>query len=196
MDGKTASKGRDYVDQILSTGMNYDSYLEHYGVGHEDGGHSGRWPYGSGERPYQRDPQMQKKVEKFGKEAAKQDAAKAVGRGVTRAAKATADTARKLAKKHEENKRKRAEEKAKREAEVKEQQRKAREDFKAKLIAEGDINQILDNKSMFTDQELNQALARANTLAGLKTRATPVEKQPTKQDIQNSKLEQQKQRQH
>lgn len=31
------------------------SYLMHYGKGHKDGGHSGRYPWGSGERPKQRD---------------------------------------------------------------------------------------------------------------------------------------------
>lgn len=30
-----------------------DDFLMHYGVGHLDGGHSGRYPYGSGEDPYQ-----------------------------------------------------------------------------------------------------------------------------------------------
>lgn len=30
------------------------SYLAHIGKGHEDGGHSGRYPWGSGEHPYQR----------------------------------------------------------------------------------------------------------------------------------------------
>lgn len=30
-----------------------DIHLKHYGVGHLHGGHSGRWPWGSGENPYQ-----------------------------------------------------------------------------------------------------------------------------------------------
>lgn len=30
-----------------------DDYLMHYGKGHKDGGHSGRYPWGSGEDPYQ-----------------------------------------------------------------------------------------------------------------------------------------------
>lgn len=30
-----------------------DDYLMHYGVGHENGGHSGRYPYGSGDDPFQ-----------------------------------------------------------------------------------------------------------------------------------------------
>lgn len=33
--------------------MGFDSFLAHIGVGHLDGGNSGRWPYGSGENPYQ-----------------------------------------------------------------------------------------------------------------------------------------------
>ena len=32
--------------------MNNDLYIMHYGVGHDKGGHSGRYPWGSGERPY------------------------------------------------------------------------------------------------------------------------------------------------
>lgn len=39
---------RDYM------GLDLTGYLMHYGVGHEDGGHSGRYKWGSGERPYQR----------------------------------------------------------------------------------------------------------------------------------------------
>ena len=31
----------------------YKDYLAHYGRGHLDGGHSGRYPYGSGDEPYQ-----------------------------------------------------------------------------------------------------------------------------------------------
>lgn len=31
----------------------YESFLAHIGVGHLDGGHSGRFPYGSGDNPYQ-----------------------------------------------------------------------------------------------------------------------------------------------
>lgn len=33
--------------------MDENDILEHYGVGHLDGGHSGRYPFGSGEDPYQ-----------------------------------------------------------------------------------------------------------------------------------------------
>lgn len=37
-----------YVGALVSS-----DYLEHYGVGHLDGGHSGRYPWGSGKRPKQ-----------------------------------------------------------------------------------------------------------------------------------------------
>ena len=33
-----------------------DLYLSHVGVGHDRGGHSGRYPWGSGENKYQHDP--------------------------------------------------------------------------------------------------------------------------------------------
>ena len=36
-------------------GMNASEFLVHYGVGHDKGGHSGRYPWGSGDRPKQRD---------------------------------------------------------------------------------------------------------------------------------------------
>lgn len=32
--------------------MNNNLYIMHYGVGHDKGGHSGRYPWGSGENPY------------------------------------------------------------------------------------------------------------------------------------------------
>jgi len=35
--------------------MSHEEFIQHYGVGHLDGGHSGRWPWGSGEDPYQSD---------------------------------------------------------------------------------------------------------------------------------------------
>lgn len=38
---------RDYI------GLDLTGYLMHYGVGHEHGGHSGRYPWGSGKRPRQ-----------------------------------------------------------------------------------------------------------------------------------------------
>lgn len=34
-------------------GIDYSYYLSHYGVGHDKGGHSGRYPWGSGNRPKQ-----------------------------------------------------------------------------------------------------------------------------------------------
>ena len=34
--------------------MYYDDFLMHEGKGHLDGGHSGRYPWGSGDNPYQR----------------------------------------------------------------------------------------------------------------------------------------------
>lgn len=32
--------------------LNDENALSHYGVGHEDGGHSGRYPWGSGEQEF------------------------------------------------------------------------------------------------------------------------------------------------
>lgn len=49
----------DYEDELLEFDESdidiSDDELEHEGVGHKDGGHSGRYPWGSGEHPFQRD---------------------------------------------------------------------------------------------------------------------------------------------
>ena len=37
-----------------SSKMIEENSIMHYGKGHLDGGHSGRYPWGSGEEPYQR----------------------------------------------------------------------------------------------------------------------------------------------
>jgi len=39
-------------------------YIMHYGVGHDEGGHSGRYPWGSGENPYQ-DIRARKNIYKY-----------------------------------------------------------------------------------------------------------------------------------
>lgn len=44
----------DYEDDIFLDPSLDDDELYHQGVGHEDGGHSGRYPWGSGDTPYQR----------------------------------------------------------------------------------------------------------------------------------------------
>lgn len=41
------------MNYIPEDGFMNDDYLMHYGKGHKDGGHSGRYPWGSGEDPYQ-----------------------------------------------------------------------------------------------------------------------------------------------
>ena len=41
-------------DFRMYQGMDFSDFLAHYGVGHEHGGHSGRFQWGSGERPWQR----------------------------------------------------------------------------------------------------------------------------------------------
>ena len=49
---------RDFINYII-----YGPELKHYGVGHLDGGHSGRYPWGSGENPEQRSNSFLKYVE-------------------------------------------------------------------------------------------------------------------------------------
>lgn len=41
-------------DFRLYQGMDFSDFLAHYGVGHEQGGHSGRYAFGSGKNPKQR----------------------------------------------------------------------------------------------------------------------------------------------
>lgn len=41
------------VEEMLAILDEDENTLKHYGVGHDRGGHSGRYPYGSGEDPYQ-----------------------------------------------------------------------------------------------------------------------------------------------
>ena len=41
-------------DIMNYVGKDSDNVLMHYGVGHLDGGNSGRYPWGSGDSPYQR----------------------------------------------------------------------------------------------------------------------------------------------
>lgn len=43
----------DMQDEIYVGRLVSDNYLAHYGVGHLNGGHSGRFPWGSGKRPMQ-----------------------------------------------------------------------------------------------------------------------------------------------
>lgn len=49
-----------YVGMLVSR----DS-LKHYGVGHLNGGHSGRYPWGSGKRPGQREEKLRKEIQEY-----------------------------------------------------------------------------------------------------------------------------------
>jgi len=42
-----------------------ENYLVHYGVGHDKGGHSGRYPWGSGDNPYQHSDHFLERVNKY-----------------------------------------------------------------------------------------------------------------------------------
>lgn len=53
---------QDFIKYIATGKYNEDS-LMHYGVGHLDGGHSGRYPWGSGENPEQRSNDFLKYVQ-------------------------------------------------------------------------------------------------------------------------------------
>lgn len=50
-----------------------DLYIMHYGVGHDKGGHSGRYPWGSGENPRQDDKMFRKMIKKNLKQSNKKD---------------------------------------------------------------------------------------------------------------------------
>lgn len=53
----------DWEDLIVMRDV--DGYLEHYGVGHENGGHSGRYPWGTGDSPYQRNAAFLQEVSRL-----------------------------------------------------------------------------------------------------------------------------------
>lgn len=65
---------------------NKDEYLAHYGVGHNKGGGSGRYPWGSGDRPYQR-------TRFDGVKGALKTGAKALGKGAVAVVKGTGKVA-------------------------------------------------------------------------------------------------------
>ena len=61
-------------------GVAKDPGLLHFGVGHLDGGHSGRWPWGSGENPFQHDDSFLSTVNRLRGEGMKEtDIAKSFG---------------------------------------------------------------------------------------------------------------------
>ena len=68
---------KDFINYII-----YGEELTHYGVGHLDGGHSGRYPWGSGENPEQRSNSFLKYVEKQ-REKGMSNADIAKGMGIT-----------------------------------------------------------------------------------------------------------------
>ena len=58
--------------------------LMHYGVGHENGGHSGRYPFGSGENPYQHSGDLLSRIEEMQKEGmTEKEIAKELGLSTT-----------------------------------------------------------------------------------------------------------------
>ena len=48
-----------------------DLYIMHYGVGHDKGGHSGRYPWGSGDNPRQSDALFRRTIKSNIKKAKK-----------------------------------------------------------------------------------------------------------------------------
>lgn len=50
--------------------IDYEDYLAHYGVGHLDGGHSGRYPYGSGKEPFQHASDFLNRIDELKKSGA------------------------------------------------------------------------------------------------------------------------------
>lgn len=55
----------DIKRYLGSAQMSNEEFIIHYGVGHLDGGNSGRYPWGSGENPYQRSIDFLARVEKL-----------------------------------------------------------------------------------------------------------------------------------
>ena len=55
------------MSNILKEIIANSKFLKHYGVGHDKGGHSGRYPWGSGEEPYQHSGDFLSRVDKLRK---------------------------------------------------------------------------------------------------------------------------------
>lgn len=67
----------EYISSIFEVN---DEVLAHYGVGHLDGGHSGRYPYGSGDNPNQHEIGLGKKISAMKKQGmSEREIAKALG---------------------------------------------------------------------------------------------------------------------
>ena len=57
-----------YVDEMKAYLTDTDDDIVHYGKGHLDGGHSGRYPWGSGDNPYQRSLDFMDRVDSLRKD--------------------------------------------------------------------------------------------------------------------------------
>jgi hypothetical protein len=64
----------EIASYLGSASMTEEEFIKHYGVGHLDGGHSGRYEWGSGKDPYQRERTFLDRINKLRSEGWKETA--------------------------------------------------------------------------------------------------------------------------
>ena len=127
----------------------HDKYLAHFGKGHLDGGKSGRYPWGSGERPRQSEERPRRNLKDLSKSmvaAAGRVGGRVVNMGMTGAKKAVPVVGKVQATESAETK----------------------EAMKKRLLARGNVSEILTNADLFTTNELNDFINRQRALSNIK----------------------------
>lgn len=63
---------KEIASYLGSASMSDEEFIEHYGIGHDKGGHSGRYPWGSGDDPYQHATDFLGRIDRLKKEGWKE----------------------------------------------------------------------------------------------------------------------------
>lgn len=155
------------------------NYLVHYGTPR----HSGRYPYGSGDRPYQDlegTPAYAKLVGKVS------EGVKRIKEGQAARAKKKQLKAARDAKALKARQKAAEEEKIKREQERKEAEERTLAEKKSQLVKTGSAQDILDNRELFSTQELTEIRSRLEELNRFK-QMSDREKKPSSQEPDSDK---------
>lgn len=126
-----------------------DEYLAHFGKGHLDGGRSGRYPWGSGERPRQSEERPRRNLKELSKSmaaAAGRVGGRVVNMGMTSVKKTVPVVGKVQSTESEETK----------------------EAMKKRLLMRGNASEIITNADLFTTNELNDFINRQRALSGIK----------------------------
>lgn len=144
----------DSQNAVYSGVLECYDYLAHYGKGHLSGGHSGRYPWGSGERPMQSEggPSAAGLAAAMAKRAGSSaiGSVKKVGGRVLELGKTNARKAVPVVGKVK-----------------KDEPQETKEQIKKRLLERGNAREMLNNADLFTTQELNEYLNRQRVIAGI-----------------------------